>query len=265
MRSQTEIRARVDRVTSFPVAERERIYRKYFASPSATLRFLCATYRLDQKRVLDVGCHYGYHLIHFGDDSQGLDASPQYLQFARELGLNVQEVNIENGFPQFADPFDALFFSGTLEEILSPHVALMRFRALLKPDGLLCLRVPTVPPAWFDRLYRLRGQPGYDAAAHLYFFTPRLLEMTVRRAGYEVLRVVASGLWQQRWLRPFHNLLLPLTPTVMIMARPRPGFVYPAARAIRFSPTWAADLAPYHQDYQNGKMPVEANASPYSE
>jgi SAM-dependent methyltransferase len=250
MRSAAEIRARVDQVTSFPVAERERIYRKYFARPSATVQYLCQVWKLDTKRVLDVGCHYGYHMIYFGDDSQGIDGSPQYLQFAREIGLNVQEGNIEDGLPEFDEPFDAVFFSGTLEEILSPHVMLMRFRKVLKPDGLLCLRVPTVPPRWFDRLFRLWMPPGYDATHHIYFFTPRLLGLTVKRAGYDVLEMVSTGVWVKPWLRPLHRFALPLTPAATIIAQPRADFVYPSSRAIRFLATWAADLGPYHQDYQ---------------
>ncbi len=250
MRPQSEIRARVARVTSFSLSERERIYNKYFAEPSATVRFLCQEYGLDTKAVLDVGCHYGYHLVHFGEGSQGVDGSPQYLQFAREMGLDVQEANIEEQFPEYAETFDALFFSGTLEEVLAPHVVLMRFRRFLKPDGLLCLRVPTVPPAWFDRLLRLRMMPGYDAQAHIYFFTPRLLRMVVQRAGYDVLQVVATALWLKPWLHPLHDALLPLVPTVTIIARPRSGFIYPSVRAMRFLPTWASDLAPYHQDYE---------------
>jgi SAM-dependent methyltransferase len=247
MKTPSEIRAMVDRVTSYPVNERERIYKKYFTRPPETARFLCQEYGLDQKRVLDVACHYGYYLVHFGAGSVGLDGSPQYLQYAREMGLTVQQINLEHPFPTFDQPFDALFFSGTLEEILSPHVALMRFRALLKPDGLLCLRVPTVPPIWFDRLIRLRRQPGYDAEAHLYFFTPRLLEMVVKRAGYEIVQTVSTGFWMNKFLRPFHRVLLPLTPATTIIARPRPGFKYPPIRAMRFLPDWAGDLAPYHQ------------------
>ncbi len=250
MQTPSAIRPRIEHATSYPAAERERIYRKYFAAPSATVRFLCEAYDFDKKAVLDVGCHYGCHLIHFGEDSQGIDASPQYLQFAREIGLDVQEANIENRFPAFNRLFDGIFFSGTLEEVLSPHVVLMRFRPLLKPDGLLCLRVPTVPPAWFDRLIRVRIRPGYEAAAHLYFFTPRLLTMLVKRAGYDVVQVVSTGIWMNRWLRPLHGWLLPLTTTVTIMARPRANFLYPEARAMRFLPDWANDLAPYHRDFQ---------------
>lgn len=249
MKTATEIRPLVDKITSYPIDERERIYKKYFTNPPGTARFLCQQYGLDQKRVVDVACHYGYYLVHFGPGSVGLDGSPQYLQYAREMGLNVQQINLEESFPAFSEPFDALFFSGTLEEILSPHVALMRFRAMIKPDGLLCLRVPTVPPAWFDRLIRLRTSPGYDALAHLYFFTPRLLEMVVKRAGYDIVQTVSTGFWMNPLTRPFHKLLLPLTPTVLIIARPRPNFKYPPIRAMRFLPDWASDLAPYHQDY----------------
>jgi len=126
----------------------------------------------------------------------------------------------------------------------------MRFRSLLKPDGLLCLRVPTVPPGWFERLVPGRMLKGYAAAAHLYFYTPRILEMMLQRAGYDVIQSVSTGLFMNRWWRPFHPLLLPLTSTVTILAQPRPNFKYPPVRAMRFLPAWANDLAKYHTDYE---------------
>jgi SAM-dependent methyltransferase len=249
MKTQPELRQRVERVSSYPPAERERIYRKYFSQPSATARYLCARYGWDRQRILDVCCHYGYHLIHFGEGSQGVDGSPQYLQYAQEMGLRVQQANIEEPLSMVEGRFDGLLFSGTLEEILAPHVMLMRFHRLLTPQGVLCLRVPTVPPVWVDRLYRLRALPGYDAKLHLYFFTPRLLKLMVERAGYEVLEVASLGIKMHRWLSPLHGLLLPLAVTVAVMARPIPHFTYPADRAMRFLPGWAHDLAEFHQDF----------------
>ena len=68
-----EIRALVDQVTSFPLEERERIYRKYFEKPSNTVQFLCQYYRFDEKRILDATCHYGYFLAYFDPGSAGLD------------------------------------------------------------------------------------------------------------------------------------------------------------------------------------------------
>lgn len=251
MRTQEEIRALIEQVKSYPEREKERIYRKFFSVPNDATRFLCQYYGLDTKRVIDTTCHYGYYLAHFGEGSVGLDASWEYMRFAQEMGLTVQECNLEEQLPDL-EPFDALLFSGTLEEILSPHVALMRFRNLIKPDGLLCLRVPVVPPRWFDLLYyrARRRQPGYDARAHLYFFTPRTLSLTVQRAGYDILQIVSPGIWMRPWLRPAHTLLLPYVPTAMVVARLRRDFKYPDARVLRFLPGWANDLAPYHQDYQ---------------
>jgi SAM-dependent methyltransferase len=249
MRSPTEIRKLVDQVTSFPLAERERIYHKHFEKPNNTVRFLCQYYSFDKKRILDATCHYGYYLAYFGEGSVGLDATPDFFQFAKEMGFEVQATNIEEPLPHFDEPFDGILFSGTLEEILSPHVLLVRFHQLLSKDGLLCIRVPSVPPPWFEKIARRRMTFGYDASAHLYFFTPRLIEMVIKRAGYEIVQTVSSGLVMNPWLRPFHNLLLPLSPAVTVIARARPDFKYPPVRGIRFLPAWANDLAPYFQDY----------------
>jgi SAM-dependent methyltransferase len=254
MRSPSEIRSLVDRVTSYTPEEREHIYRKYFTKPSSTVRFLCEHYGFDQKRVLDATCHYGYFLAYFGEGSKGTDGTPHYLQFAKDMGFDAQVANIEEGLPAFPAPFEAIVFSGTLEEVLSPHVVLIRFHELLQPDGLLCLRVPVVPPGWFERLARIRLKFGYKAAAHLYFFTPRIIDLMLQRAGYEVVEIVSSGVMMNPLLRPFHRLLLPLTPTITVIARSKPDFKYPPIRAMRFLPSWAMDLAPYHEDFEAEKV-----------
>jgi SAM-dependent methyltransferase len=246
MRSPSEIRAMIDRVKSCPVEERERIYRKYFKRPNNTVQFLCQNYGFDKKRILDATCHYGYFLAYFGEGSWGIDASPNFLQFAKEMGLNAKLANIEEPLPDFDEQFDGIVFSGTLEEVLAPHVILMRFHKVLKPNGLLCIRVPSVPPLWFEKLVRNRIKLGYDATYHLYFFTPRLIQMVIQRAGYDIVQTVSTGIMTNSWLRPFHNLLLPLTPAVTVIARPQANFNYP--RDIRFLPEWAMDLAPFYED-----------------
>jgi SAM-dependent methyltransferase len=246
MHSPSEIRTRVDQVKSYPLEERERIYRKYFKTPNKTVQFLCQNYGFDKKRILDATCHYGYYLAYFGEGSWGLDASPNFLQFAKEMGLNVKVANIEEPLPKFDELFDGIVFSGTLEEVLSPHVILMRFHQLLKPDGLLCIRVPSVPPLWFEKLIRNRIKLGYEATYHIYFFTPRLIELVIQRAGYDIVQSVSTPIMTNPWLRPFHKLLLSLTPAVTVIARPQPNFNYP--RDIRFLPQWAMDLAPFYKD-----------------
>jgi SAM-dependent methyltransferase len=244
MRLPTEIHTMIENVKSYPLEERERIYRKYFKTPNNTVQFLCENYAFDEKRILDASCHYGYYLAYFGEGSWGLDASPDFLRFATEMGLNARLTNIEEPLPKFDELFDGIVFSGTLEEVLAPHVLLMRFHQLLKQDGLLCIRVPSVPPRWFEKLVGSQMTLGYEAKYHIYFFTPRLIELVIQRAGYDIVQTVSTGIMNKPWLRPFHNLLLPLTPAVTVIARPRPNFVYP--RDIRFLPEWAIDLAPLY-------------------
>ena len=62
--------------------------------------------------------------------------------------------------------------------------------------------------------------------------------------------MVSTGIYMDRRLRPFHSLLLPLSPALTVIAHTRPNYKYPAIRALRFLPSWAMDLAPFHRDYQ---------------
>ena len=58
------------------------IYNRCFKdSPRRFSRYFLAKYHLDNKKVLDFGCNYGYMLKHFGEGSQGIEISNEHYQF----------------------------------------------------------------------------------------------------------------------------------------------------------------------------------------
>src|SRR5512133_3222242 len=93
----------------FDRAENERIYRKFFATVPRSFLYLVEKYGLGRKRTVDVGCGYGHYLIHFGPGSMGLDANEKSEAFARSVGLEVVDCNVEEGVPLEAESFDAVW------------------------------------------------------------------------------------------------------------------------------------------------------------
>ena len=64
-----------------------------------------------------------------------------------------------------------------------------RFHDVLKTDGLIFIRVPTIPSSWFYlKLNRLfLGFLGYEAVQHINAFTRRTIEFTIERAGFRII------------------------------------------------------------------------------
>lgn len=218
----------------FPPAETERIYHKYFTAPSRTVQVLLNRYHLGDKRVLVLGCAYGYELIHFGAGSVGLDYNPRFCEFGQSIGLDIRLADLEAAMPAFDEPFDGVLCSNLLEHVMSPHVFLARLRGVLKPQGQVFIKVPLTPPAWIHWLYgRLKIDHGFDHDDHINFFTPNTLHWTLAWAGYRVVgehSPLLANYPALETLRRFFPLLVPSTVTA---AQPDPHFK-PVERRIPF-------------------------------
>jgi SAM-dependent methyltransferase len=202
------------------------------------VRFLCASYGADRKRVLDVGCGYGQHLVHFGPGSAGIDIQDRNVEFVRALGYQVEQINIEDALPEFAEPFDAIFCSNIMEHLVSPHLFLMRVRDLIKPGGSLIIHIPTIPPVpLLDTVIRRAiGHNGYQASEHLHAYTPRSAAFMLERAGYRTIDsafVAARNRPMLRWAEP---ILREIGISVTLVARPVAGFAYADKRDPIFTP-----------------------------
>jgi SAM-dependent methyltransferase len=212
--------------------------------PPRTVRFLCRHYGADRLAVLDIGCGYGQHLVHFGPGSVGLDAVERNVEFARAIGLQALVGNVEDGFPAFERPFDAAFASNLLEHLVAPHLFLLRLHQLLKPNGLIFIHVPTIPPfPLLDRLVkRAIGHNGYLASEHIYAFTPRVGEFLLQRAGFVVLDKAFPAVRDHPLLRWGEPLFREIGISVLLVGRRDPTFVYPEKRVQAFTPSFMSEL-----------------------
>lgn len=89
-----------------------------------------------QERILDLGCGDGtltMKLIHTGADVVGVDASPDQIDAARALGLNVREMNGEK--LQFCNEFDAVFSNAAMHWMTDADAVIEGVWRSLRPGG----------------------------------------------------------------------------------------------------------------------------------
>ena len=144
--------------------------------------------------VLDVGASRGEFLALMGREGWrgiGVEANAQVAQWGRDQwGIDVRSGDLDTlTLPERA--FDLVTLWQTLEHLPDPLAALGSIRGMLHPGGALVVAVPNL-----DSLQaRLFGPDWYhlDPPRHLYHFSPRTLELLLRRAGFVPLETRPYG------------------------------------------------------------------------
>ncbi len=149
------------------------------------------TNTLHKRKLLDIGCGYGYFLDimkNHGWDASGIDPSANTVAIAQDRGLNVIQKTIEEiDCPE--NSFDAVTMFYVLEHLTDPHNALKKAFTILKPDGMLILRVPhTTPIVRFLSLLGIKNNL-YDPPFHLYDFSPQTITMLLEKSGFSSVNI----------------------------------------------------------------------------
>jgi SAM-dependent methyltransferase len=141
-------------------------------------------------RLLEVGASYGHSLALARDrgwEVTGVELSPAASEHARShLGLTVFNCDLADA-PLDSGSLDAVVMWHVLEHVRNPREQLKRLAELLKPGGILGLRVPNIES--FGA--RAAGQwwPWMCPPAHLWFFSAATLPRLVGACGFEVVEV----------------------------------------------------------------------------
>lgn len=146
-------------------------------------------------RVLDVGCGYGFFLSQMNAKEWqifGIDVSPTAVSYAKGHGLNVTLGTLED-IKYEDDSFDAVTLFYVLEHLPDPLNTLMEIRRILKPDGLLVLRIPHTTP--IVRILSFLGIKNnlYDPPFHLNDFSPKTIKAILKKAGFNKVHTVIGG------------------------------------------------------------------------
>lgn len=151
-------------------------------------------YRRPPGLLVDVGCGPGALLAQGRERHwrvSGLDPSFAAVLEARQRGLDAVEGTWPDS-PLSGGSADVVTLVNVLDHLRDPLRALEEAGRVLKPGGLLYLRLPNGP--LHARLSRLLERLGGDGLAvfHLYGFGPRALRHYLVLAGFSVLGVRAA-------------------------------------------------------------------------
>jgi 2-polyprenyl-3-methyl-5-hydroxy-6-metoxy-1,4-benzoquinol methylase len=147
-------------------------------------------------RLLEVGCADGaliHHMRGLGWDVAGIEPNQGAALLARRRGLQVMNEKLDDRlFPPSS--FDVIYLGDVLEHLPSVSDALAVLRPLLRPHGLLYLKVPN-PESGYATLSRIAAQlfgiPWMysEAPYHLNEFSPRALRTLLERNGFAIQSV----------------------------------------------------------------------------
>lgn len=136
-------------------------------------------------RLLDVGCANGQFLAWMralgGWDVYGVEPSADAAIMARQEDLPVFTGSIEQAdFP--SGFFDVVTLWDVIEHVHDPSATLREVQRVLKPDGVLVMRLPnhdSVDAKIFGKYWA-----GFDAPRHLYVFGIRTIEKLLENTRF---------------------------------------------------------------------------------
>jgi SAM-dependent methyltransferase len=139
--------------------------------------------------ILDVGCATGLFLAEmlktggwqaFGVEPGAQAAAAAYLAH----GLEVHVGDLASA--RYPDRmFDAVTLWDVLEHLHDPLAVMCEVRRILKADGILVMRTPSLR-SWDSRVFG-RYWAGLDSPRHLAIFTPGTLAALLEKAGFRVV------------------------------------------------------------------------------
>ena len=163
-------------------------------------------------RLLELGASYGHSLAlarERGWQVAGVELSPTASEHARKhFGLNVFTCDLAEA-PLDPGSFDAIVMWHVLEHVRNPKDQLIQLATLLKPGGILGLRVPNI--AGFGARAAGEWWPWMCPPAHLWFFSSATLPRLVNACGFEVKQVATlrgdgNNLYQYALMAAGHRL-----------------------------------------------------------
>jgi SAM-dependent methyltransferase len=145
-------------------------------------------------RLLDVGSgrgDLGLILRERGWEFAGLEPSADACAEARSRGVPTIRGTLERPDAQLRDGYDAAVFQHSLEHVADPARDLALVRELLKPRGLLIVSLPNFASTQARRF----GADWFhlDLPRHRTHFSPRGLELLLRRSGFDVEALSTSS------------------------------------------------------------------------
>jgi len=145
--------------------------------------------------LLDVGCATGQFLAEMrrypGWQVYGVEPNHIAANFARQaFGLDVHPGDLVSA--AYADSyFDVVTLWDVLEHLHNPQETLIEIRRILKPDGYLILRTPTLD-SWDAQIFGSYWA-GLDTPRHLVVFSRHTLTRLLAQTGFRLHHLRTGG------------------------------------------------------------------------
>jgi 2-polyprenyl-3-methyl-5-hydroxy-6-metoxy-1,4-benzoquinol methylase len=159
---------------------------------------------------LDVGTNMGFFLRNArgrGWNLYGVEPSPSLSQIARKyFNLNVKTSLLQNaGFAE--NFFDVVTLIDVFEHLCEPTDVLKEINRILKPDGILFIKVPNALFNLF-KYYgakitkRLNNYDIFDSYEHVVHYSQKTLGLMLRKSGF---KIIASFIGKPIQVPVWHN------------------------------------------------------------
>jgi len=155
-------------------------------------------YTLPPAKVLEVGAAHGGFVAlcrQAGFDAIGLELSPAIVELARRtFGVPMLQGVVEDQ-PIPPGSLDVVALFDVLEHLQDPPATMRHCLELLKPDGLLLIQTPKVPPgARYEDLVAGRDPflAHFKKEEHLYLFTEEGVRELFRRVGATEMAILPA-------------------------------------------------------------------------
>jgi len=174
-----------------------KLYRQYAGQIQTLMRLF--KQRPDQVRILDYGMGWGYWsrmAQAHGFDVVGFELSQQRRDYARQMGTTVIDV-----LPAEKAGFDCIYANQVFEHLPDPMQTLVDLRQQLRPEGIICIRVPDGRGvgAWLERRGWSPELGAIHPLEHINCFTRKSLISLATRAGLKPFSPPLRLCWDNLW------------------------------------------------------------------
>lgn len=178
-------------------------------------------------RVLEVASYIGGFLsaaAERGWDATGVDVNENTNAFAQQKGCRIVTGTIED--VDDVQSYDVVCFWNVFDQLPEPERALHQARALLRPHGIVSLRVPN--GAFYARMLgrtNLLAQNNLLAFPYRHGFTTTALHTLLGNTGFEIRKirgdtlVPTAGSWTKPWAAVEERVVKAMTRALLPRSR----------------------------------------------